>query len=230
MNFLKIFLVLFLFGTIAFASSTILILDASGSMSTYLNGSSSMTRIDAAKQAANTFLNNVQSGDEVALIVYYDCDDIKTEVDFTTNFQLIRNKIANVKPDSYTPIARALTYAANYSVKSGRPNAAIILLSDGEETCDTQAKAVSAARNAVAGPIRVINVVGFTINDNSLEYANLQEIATAGKGKYYSAQDANQLASSLTQAYQSGKGSSCCVPTFILGAVVCATFLFNRKA
>lgn len=225
MNVLKLFLMFLALSMATFATSTILVLDASGSMSDTLAGSS-VVKIDAAKQAANTFLNNVRAGDEVALIVYYDCSDIKTEVPFTTDMNQIRTFIAGVEPDSSTPLAASIDFAAGYARDSGRTGANIIILTDGEETCDSQSDAVAAAQNAVAGPVHIINVVGFAIDTNSEEYANLQQLATAGNGKYYSADNADQLASSLTEAY---RGSSCCVPFFALGAIACAAVLRGRK-
>lgn len=228
MKILKLCMVFFALSLFVFATSTVLILDASGSMEETLD--SGKTRIDTAKEAANVFLNNVRSGDEVALIVYYDCDDIKTEVPFTTDLAQIRTKIATVEPDSWTPIARALTYAGQYASNSGRTGANIILLTDGEETCDSQSDAVSAAQNTVAGPIKVINVVGFAISNSSGAYQDLIEIAAAGKGKYYPAQDADELASSLTQAYNEGGGGICCLPAFmLLGLVYAGVFLSARN-
>lgn len=226
MKILKFCMLFFALSLIVVASSTVLILDASGSMDDTL--SSGKTKMETAKEAANTFLNNVRSGDEVALIVYYDCDQILTEVPFTTDLQQIRTKIATVQPDSYTPIARALTFAGQYAQSSGRTGATIILLTDGEETCDSQSDAVTAAQNTVAGPIKVINVVGFTIADGSVAYQDLNEIASAGKGKYYPAQDADQLASSLTQAYNDG-GGSCCGPAFMLLILVGSVVFLNTK-
>lgn len=226
MKILKFCMVFFALSLFVFATSTVLILDASGSMEESL--SSGKTRIDTAKEAANVFLNNVRSGDEVALIVYYDCDDIRTEVPFTTDLQQIRTKLATVEPDSYTPIARALTYAGQYVLTSGKSGATIILLTDGEETCDSQSDAVAAAKSTVAGPIKVINVVGFAISDGSVAYQDLTEIASAGKGKYYPAQDSDQLASSLTQAYNDS-GGSCCAPAFLFLALVGSAVFLNTR-
>jgi len=229
MNVIKVLAVLFVLISYVAASSTILVLDASGSMDDVVSGSA-LKKIDVAKEAGNTFLNNVKSGDEVALIVFYDCNDIKTEVPFTTDLQQIRTKMASVMPDSNTPIAGSIVYAANYATSSGRSGAGMIVLTDGEETCDYQSDAVAAAQNVTtSGPIKIINVVGFDISNSSSAQQDLQEIATAGGGKYYSAQDAGQLASSLTQAYQSGSNGACCLPSLGLPALVGAAFFYSRK-
>ncbi|MFH1785152.1 MAG: vWA domain-containing protein [Candidatus Micrarchaeota archaeon] len=227
MNILKLFLVFISLSILVSASSTILVLDASGSMDEYSGNSTKMT---IAKQAAYEFLDNVKYGDEVALIVYYDCDDIVTEVPFTTNMQSIKTKIASVEAESYTPIAASITYAASYAQSSGRSGAGIIILTDGEETCDSQSDAVTAAQTAVTGgPIKIINVVGFDISSSSTGYTNLQQIAQAGGGKYYPANDADELSSSLTQAYDDSSGVSCCGPMFMLLGLVGASVFFGRN-
>jgi Mg-chelatase subunit ChlD len=229
MNATKVFLVLLALGTLAFATSTILIFDDSGSMADTITGSSS-TKIDMAKQAGNTFLNNVKAGDEVSLIVFYDCGDIRTEVPFTTDLQPIRDKIASLTPQSSTPIAKAIDYASSYAQSSGRSGAQIILLTDGEETCDSQSDAVTAATNAVANNIKVINVVGLGIDPTSQEATYDTQIATAGKGNYYGANDVGSLTSSLNQAYNGGGGtSSCCPSSFLFPGIVLAAVFYSRK-
>jgi len=227
MNVPKLLLVFLALGTLAFATSTILIFDDSGSMANTITGSSS-TKIDMAKQAGNTFLNNVKPGDEVSLIVFYDCGDIRTEVPFTTDMQPIRDKIAGLTPQSSTPIAASIDYASSYAQTSGRGGAQIILLTDGEETCDSQQDAVTAASNAVANNIKVINVVGLGLDPTSTEATNDQAIATAGKGNYYGANDVGSLSSSLTQAY-GNTGSACCLPSLALPGVVLAAVFYSRK-
>jgi len=228
MNTLKLLLVFLALGTLAFATSTILIFDDSGSMADTISGSSS-TKIDMAKQAATTFLNNVRSGDEVSLIVFYDCGDIRTEVPFTTDMQPIRDKITGLTPQSSTPIAKSIDYAASYAQTSGRSGAQIILLTDGEETCDSQQDAVTAATNAVANNIKIVNVVGLGLDPTSSEATNDQAIATAGKGNYYGANDVGSLSSSLAQAYGNNGGSTCCLPSLALPAVVLAAVFYSRK-
>jgi len=228
MNVPKLLLVFLALGTLAFATSTILIFDDSGSMADTTSGSST-AKIDMAKQAANTFLNNVRSGDEVSLIVFYDCGDITTEVPFTTDVQQIRDKIDGLTPQYSTPIAKSIDYASSYAQTSGRSGAQIILLTDGEETCDSQQDAVTAATNAVANNIRVINVVGLGLDPTSTEAANDQQIATAGKGQYYGANDVGSLTSSLNQAYGNSGGSTCCLPSLALPGVVLAAVFYSRK-
>jgi len=228
MNFAKVLFMLFLVCTLSAATSTILILDASGSMDDTAPGSSER-KIDVAKDAAYTLLNNVNSGDEIALIVFYDCNDIQTVVDYTTDMSAIRSALSPIEPYSSTPIADSIIYASGYAQSSGRSNSNIIILTDGEETCGSQSDAIAAAQNVTSyGGVKVINVVGFDIQGSSAG-KSLEDIATAGKGQYYSANDSSQLANSLTQAYTGGNSSSCCAPAALLGVVLVGAFLYNRK-
>jgi len=228
MNIAKMLLMLFLVSTLSAASSTILILDASGSMDSTAPGSSDR-KIEVAKDAAYTLLDNVNSGDEMALIVFYDCNDIQTVVDYTTDMSALRSALSPIEPDSSTPIGRSITYAANYAQSSGRPNSNIIILTDGEETCDSQSAAVAAAQNATSyGGVKVINVVGFDIQ-GSTAGKSLEDIATAGGGQYYSANDSAQLANSLTQAYTGGSDSSCCGSAALTSFVLLGAFFYSRK-
>ncbi len=223
----RTFLVLALLGTLASAASTILILDASGSMDDTV--ASGQRKIDVAKEAGNTFLDNVRPGDEVALIVFYDCGDIETTVPFTTDMQSVKGAMADVEPYSNTPIADSIVYASDYAQSSGRGGAQVILLTDGEETCKTQDDAINAASSATTGGgIKIINVVGLGIDQSSTAYTDLQAISAAGKGKYYEANDVGTLTSSLTQAYND-TGAGCCVPTALLPGIVVAAFVYSRK-
>ncbi len=229
MNTTKILLIFLVLGMVACATSTILIFDDSGSMADTISGTN-MTKIDMAKQAGNTFLNNVKPGDEVALIVFYDCGDIRTEVPFTTNVQQIRDFMNTLTPQYSTPLAASITYAASYAQTSGMSGAQIIILTDGEETCDTQQDAVTAATNAVANNnIKMINVVGLGLDQNTT--SNDQAIASAGNGNYYPANDLGSLTSSLNQAYNGGSNGTgtCCLPSAGLPALLGAVLFYSRK-
>jgi Ca-activated chloride channel family protein len=231
MNLLKIFVMLIVVAGLSSAASTILVLDASGSMDYSVSGSSK-TKIEVAKDAANTLLNNIPYGDEVALVVFYDCNDIRTVVDYTTDMQTIKNALIPIQPDSSTPISGAIDYAANYASTSGKYGSSIIVLTDGEETCDSQSDAVASAQTAVAGGIKIINVVGFDIQ-GSTAATDLQAIATAGGGQYYPADNANQLSSSLQQAYYGNNNydydDNCCAPAAMMGLVLLGAFYIRRN-
>jgi len=89
------------------ANSTILLFDASGSMG-------DNNKIGNAKSAANSFLTKVQPEDEVALIVFYDCDSIVVEVPFTTDKSALTSKIDAIEPSGSTPLYAAMNFAKEY--------------------------------------------------------------------------------------------------------------------
>jgi hypothetical protein len=112
------------------ANSIILLFDASSSMA-------DNNKIDNAKTAAKNFLNNqVQAGDEVALIVFYDCSSIVVEVPFTTDKLALISKIDAIEPNSATPIYAAMAFAKEYMAENAHgATKKIIQFTDGEETC-----------------------------------------------------------------------------------------------
>jgi hypothetical protein len=116
--------------TTSVANSIILLFDASGSMET--NG-----KIDKAKTAAKNFLTNqVQAADEVALIVFYDCNSIVVEVPFTTDKSALISKIDAIEPQSDTPLYAAMAFAKEYMAENAHgATKKIIQFTDGEETC-----------------------------------------------------------------------------------------------
>jgi hypothetical protein len=76
----------------------------------------------------------------------------------------------------------------------------IILVTDGEETCDGDPAAVIARLVASGLNVRV-NIVGFAIDELMLQ-ETFQEWARLGNGQYFNAQDADQLAASLRAAVE----------------------------
>lgn len=112
----------------AVASSIVLLIDASGSMGD--DG-----KMDAAKAAAHNVLSQVGDGTEVALIVFYDCGDIRVEQDFTGDVDAVLAKVDGISPSGSTPLAAAITFARQYITQNASGSPRLVVLSDGEETC-----------------------------------------------------------------------------------------------
>lgn len=216
-----IFLVLLAL-SFSFARPTLIIMDASGSMEDPMD--SGMTRIQAAKIAAKELVDGAT--DEVALMVYTDCDwdgnpnsgPIHVVVDFTMDKQLLKQEIDGITPDAGTPIAKSIEEGAAYVGSTGR-NAGIVLLTDGEETCD-YLYPEELAQIAGSNGVEIINIVGFQLYDDYVKQ-DMEAVAVAGGGSYYDAQDLATLKTSMKQAYSSASGSSysCCgAPAFALAA------------
>ena len=216
--------VLFLLAGFVAAKPILIIVDASGSMAG--------TKIDDAKQAAIGVVNS--ANDEIALMVYTDCDSggdpssgsISVWQGFTTDKQALIGKIQQITSESSTPIANAITEGAAY-IQSAKGSGAIVLLTDGEETCGGDP--VQAATDARAQGVDVINVVGFQLDQSA--QTQMQSVSSAGGGRYYNASDASQLNQALQQAYQTagggGSGFSCCGAAAVL--VGLAGFVLSRK-
>lgn len=223
MRWTPLFVILLLAGFVA-AKPVLIIVDASGSMSGQ--------KIEDAKSAAISVVNGAT--DEVALMVYTDCDPdgdpssgaISVWQGFTTDKQALISKIQQIASESSTPIADAIKEGAAY-IRSTKGSGAIVILTDGEETCGGDP--VQAATDARASGVDVINVVGFQLDQSA--QSQMQSVSSAGGGRYYNASDAAQLNQALQQAYQQstggGGGFSCCGAAAVL--IGLAGFVLSRK-
>lgn len=179
------------------ARSMLFILDASGSMWGRVEGRS---KIEIAKEVLDGLLTSLPAEQPAGLMAYGhrhkgDCADIETLVPVAAgqNAQLAA-AVKGLLPKGKTPISDALQQAAN-SVKSSENAAAIVLVSDGVETCAGDPCAVAKALRE-AGVDLKIHVVGFDVSGKDAE--QLQCIATEGGGQYFTADNAQDLASALT--------------------------------
>lgn len=74
----------------------------------------------------------------------------------------------------------------------------VVLVTDGEETCDGDAAAEIAHLRAQGIDVRV-NIVGFAIDDPTLQ-ATFEEWAQLGGGAYFNATNARELDAAVNQA------------------------------
>jgi Ca-activated chloride channel family protein len=124
--------------------SIALILDASGSMNAKLAGG--QTRLEAAKAAVAAFVEKLDPKTRLSYRAYghqsptkdKNCRDTELLVDFGaagSNKQAILAKTQDVKAQGYTPITHVIQLAAADVGKE--PGArAVVLVSDGKETCE----------------------------------------------------------------------------------------------
>ena len=184
----------------------ILVLDSSGSMSEPAGGGTS--RIAAAKQALTRVVRQLPDESTVGLRVYgatvFDkqhqgaCTDSQLAVPpGTDNRQDLLDAIAAVKPYGETPIAYALRQAAKDIGDEGKRS--VVLVSDGIATCAPDPCKV-AAELASSGVDLHIDVVGLSVAGRARE--QLQCIAQQGKGTYYNADSAADIAKTLTRVSQ----------------------------
>jgi Ca-activated chloride channel homolog len=181
----------------------VMVLDSSGSMKE--PDASGATKIDAAKQALNTVVDELPAEAKVGLRVYGATVFEKSDPGACTDSQLVvpigpadkpalKQAIAKYKPYGETPIAHSLQEAAKDVGADGERT--ILLVSDGEETCDADPCAVARAIHERGINLRV-DVVGLHVGRAAEQ--QLRCIADAGGGTYYGADDAEELTASLDQ-------------------------------
>ncbi|MCL3819884.1 vWA domain-containing protein [Aeromicrobium wangtongii] len=179
----------------------VLLLDASGSMKETATGGT--TKIEAAKSALTDVVKRLPDDARVGVRVFGAtvenrgdkgaCNDTQNVVPVgPLDRDGIVGAVRSYKPYGETPIGNALKGAAKDLGPTGKRT--IVLLSDGEPTCDPDPCKV--ARDLRAGGIDLtVNVVGLNVSGKAR--SALQCIADAGGGTYYGVDEPDELASSL---------------------------------
>ncbi|WP_313316737.1 vWA domain-containing protein [Gordonia sputi] len=192
---------------------TALIVDASDSM---LTSDAPGPRIDAAKTAANSLVDSLPNDSQLALIAYgtgtgtsaseytTGCRDIRTLVPLATlDKNRVHQAVDSITPRGFTPIAASLTQAATTLPPTGP--AAIVLVSDGEDTCGQPPCPV--ARSLVAQhPDLQISTIGFKTSGEASD--QLRCVAAAGGGLFVQAANAAQLQARLLATQNQAAASS----------------------
>jgi hypothetical protein len=188
-------------GAGAAGSAVELILDASGSMLQRMEG---RRRIEIAREVLTTAIDeHIPSGTPTALRVFGHRTPNACETDLVIPLAplepaVVVQKLAGIQAKNLarTPIADSLAEVSRDL--RGATNAVVVLVTDGEETCDGD-PGVAIERLRSAGLSVSVNIVGFAIDDDSL--ANQFRIwAEAGGGRYFAANNAAGLAEAVAQA------------------------------
>lgn len=184
------------------APSVALILDASGSM---LQSGADGRRIDVARRALASFLtDNLPDGTPVALRTFGDTapDSCATNLRvplMPLNREYLAGVIGTTEPVNLakTPIAESLI-ATQSDLSTATGPRIVVLVTDGEETCDGDpAAAIRALRDA--GLDVTVNIVGFAVGDAALAQT-FTDWAALGGGTYFPANDEAALTDALTSA------------------------------
>lgn len=186
-------------------ASIMLVLDASGSMAADDAGGEG-TRMEAARTALSDAVDNLPEDASVGLRVYgaTEPNDEKTEAACTDTQVVVplgpadagalKDAVADVEPSGFTPISHALTQAADDL--GDADNRHIILVSDGEETCDPDP--CETVEQLTQDGIDVqIDTVGYGVEE--VAQGQLRCIAEATGGAYLSAPDADSLGVALSK-------------------------------
>ncbi|MBK1787154.1 vWA domain-containing protein [Prauserella cavernicola] len=186
--------------------------DASGSMADEVEAG--LTKMDAAKEALNTLVDGIGADAELGLQVYGSqgatvdggpgCDDILTEVPVgPMDAAEVKSKVAALTPTGETPIGESLRQAAAELPETG-PRA-IVLISDGLDTCAPPDPCEVAAELAEDGVDLTVHTVGFQIDEQAKE--QLSCIAETTGGSYTDAPDAKTLDEQLPQVVERAQRS-----------------------
>lgn len=181
------------------ATNIVFILDASGSMWGQIDGT---PKIDTAKEVLIDRINDLPDSSSVGLMVFghredKDCADIEMVIPLGPRGAAeAKAKIDPIRPKGKTPISASLRQAAE-AVKGSEGDKTIILVSDGKETCEGDPAAVVSELKKLGIQFRV-HVIGFAVT--SEERQQLEQIAEAGGGQYYSAENADQFKVSVKKA------------------------------
>ncbi|MEJ7837755.1 MAG: VWA domain-containing protein [Thermomicrobiales bacterium] len=186
-----------------------LILDSSGSMADVTN--TGEPRIDAAKRVLNDVIdvipvdrpeinvgfrvfghlgNNTEAGRAESC----QSSDLTVPID-GVNSDALREQVANYAPVGWTPIGLSLERAgADFPPASDTVRNAIILVTDGLETCDTDPCAIATSLNQSEANISVY-VVGLGLDEEELRITSC--IAENTGGQIIGAQNADELSAAL---------------------------------
>lgn len=178
-----------------------LILDASGSMLQRMQGK---RRINIAKEVLiEAVQHQIPPGTPVALRVFghREADACRTDLEMPLaplDPAAAAAKIAGINAMNLarTPIADSL--AAVQSDLGHATTGAIVLVTDGEETCDGDPGAAIEALREQGFDVN-LNIVGFAIDDVELA-AQFKAWAELGGGRYFAASDQDGLSNAINQA------------------------------
>ena len=165
------------------------ILDASGSMWGQVEGKA---KIVIAKEVLTGLVRDLPDDTVVGLVAYGhrrkgDCDDVEELVPMApVNREKIIQTIQGLSPKGKTPISRSVRMTAE-RIRHLEDETTIILVSDGKETCDPDPCGLVKELKE-AGIRFVMHVIGFDVTEE--EKAQLECMARAGGGEYYTADNA----------------------------------------
>lgn len=191
-----------------------IIVDSSGSMAALTD--TGMVRMDSAKAVLSQVISQLPVADNinVGLRVYghrgdntdagrpESCvsSDLLVPMD-GVNPELLTQQVNALQPVGWTPIGYSLQQAANDFTQPAGDNVvnAIVMVTDGLETCDADPVAIAGELRASEKGI-VTHVIGFGTTPE--EQAILSGIAESGGGQLFSSNNAGQLMSALFEVLE----------------------------
>jgi len=161
------------------------------------------TRIDVAKKATGSIVNSLPGDVDTGLVLVESCPKAR-KVGFFSPRQRkqLMSGVYSIRPVRGTPLASGIAKAASM-VDGVKAPATIVVISDGQESCNGNPCAV-AARIAARKPLLTINVVDI-MGTGAGTCA-----ARATGGRVFTAKNAAQLKSMIRRAAAEVRGPSNC--------------------
>ncbi len=163
------------------------------------------TRMTAARQAALNMVRRAPSDANIGLVLVEDCPAARNAGFFPPARRgALTGIIQGIEPRRGTPLADGIAQAGRM-VDGVKREALMVVISDGAESCgrDPCAEAAALAR---AKPYLKINVVDIT----GTGAGNC--VAQAGRGRVFTARNADEVAAMTRQASQDAMGPANCKP------------------
>jgi Ca-activated chloride channel family protein len=188
-------------------ADVVLVIDVSGSMQAT---DVTPTRLDAAKSAATSLVDQLPSGDRVALVSFSTQATLRQGL--TSNRDAVKAAISSLTAGGGTALGDALSVALNQldptarTASGARPRPAmIVVLTDGVSNQGSDPLAVAQQIAGLRIPVQTIGVGlrngAATVGGEpvgGVDEATLSSIASVTGGKYYYAQAAGELQSIYT--------------------------------
>ncbi len=177
-----------------------LVLDASGSMWGQITCKS---KVEIARETVADVLDIWKADNVIGLVAYGhrrkgDCNDIETLIKpGPLDKSAFLSTLNNLNAKGMTPLSAAVTHAADV-LRSTEQRATVILVSDGEETCNLDPCAVGAELEK-SGVEFTAHVIGFHVNDRKHQ-AQLRCLAENTGGRYLNARNAVELGTAIEGA------------------------------
>lgn len=185
--------------------SVLIILDNSDSMQL-----GTPTRMEIAKQAIKNYVTKASSKTNIGLMIYghkgsnsISCTntEIISEIG-TANGGIINGLLNDIRPPvELAPIGFALQQAPVAFAGRVDQNNEIILLTDGEETCDSDPIDQAASLKSSSLNIK-INIIGFSVDAKA--QTKLDQISISGGGSFFTVNNLTELEQKFNYLYENG--------------------------
>ena len=120
-------------------TSYMFVVDASGSM----EGEG----LENVRRSARSFLASMNDRDEIAVYAFFSCGDVRLLQDFTRDKSQVLSVIDGIQHNSSTALAEAISLAGDYLLEAAHfDRRSLIVLTDGEQTCEGGNPEQAAAR------------------------------------------------------------------------------------